>query len=96
MSSLRILRARIRLFSLQAIIIGRLAFQVESTSNVREGGECMPPYHINSYDQILVNAFTGEIIPSTYESECKGVTIDEAIEIAKNNCEYIDFDSSEE
>lgn len=72
----------------------RAAFQVESTSNGGgEGDECKPPYQIKLYDQILVNAHTGEIIPSTYESECKGVTIDEAIEIAKNDCDFIDFDS---
>ncbi|MBQ8416115.1 MAG: hypothetical protein IJX13_04345 [Clostridia bacterium] len=73
----------------------RIAFQVEFTSNVREGGECMPPYHINSYDQILVNAFTGEIIASTYEPNGKGISVEEAIEIAKNDCEYIDFDNEE-
>lgn len=70
------------------------AFQVESTSNGGgEGDECKPPYQIKLYDEILVNAHTGEIIPSTYESECKGVTINEAIEIAKSDCDFIDFDS---
>lgn len=73
----------------------RVAFQVEWTSNVREGGECMPPYDIQLMDQILVNAFTGEIIPSTYNPDSKGVSVEEAIEIVKNNCEYIDFDNEE-
>ena len=73
----------------------RIAFQVEFTSNVEEGGECMPPYHINSYDQILVNAFTGEITTPAYESNGKCISIEEAIEIAKNDCEDIDFDNEE-
>ena len=73
----------------------RFAFQVESTSNVREGGECMPPHQINSYDQILVNAFTGEITASTYKSDGKGISVEEAVEIAKNACEYIDFDKED-
>ena len=73
----------------------RIAFQVEFTSKVEEGGECMPPYHINSYDQILVNAFTGEITTSAYESNGKCISIEKAIEITKNDCEYIDFDNEE-
>ena len=40
-----------------------------------------------------MNAFTGEITASTYQSDGKVVTIDEAIEIAKNDCDFIDFDS---
>ena len=40
----------------------RVAYQVEWSSNGgREGHECMPPYNIQLKDQILVNAFTGEI-----------------------------------
>ena len=74
----------------------RAAFQVESTSNGGgEGDECKPPYQIKLYDQILVNAFTGEITASTYRSDGKGITIEEAIEIAKNDCDFIDFDSDE-
>ena len=63
----------------------RFAFQEESTSNVADGGECMPPYHINVHDQILVNAFTGEVVASTYEPNGKIISIEEAIEIAKNH-----------
>ena len=72
----------------------RAAFQVESTSNGGgEGDECKPPYQIKLYDEIFVNAFTGEITASTYQSDGKVVTIDEAIEIAKNDCDFINFDS---
>jgi hypothetical protein len=74
----------------------RFAFQVESTSNGGgEGDECKPPYQIKMYDQILVNAFTGEVTAFTYKPNISGVTVNEAIEIAKNNCEYIDFESEE-
>ena len=74
----------------------RFAFQVESTSNGGgEGDECKPPYHVNSYDQILVDAFTGKIMASTYDPNGKSVSVEEAIEIAKKDCEYIDFDKEE-
>ena len=52
----------------------------------------MPPHTIREHDQILVNAFTGEITASTYDPSVKGVSVEEAIEIAKNDFEYIDFD----
>ncbi len=69
----------------------RVAFHVESTSNgAGEGDECKPPHHINSHDQILVNAFTGEIIASSYEPNGKVVSVEEAMEIAKKHCS--DFD----
>lgn len=67
----------------------RVALQWEFTSNVREGGECMPPYDIQLKDQILVNAFTREITASTYEPGGKGVSVEEAIEIAKNYRSYM-------
>lgn len=74
----------------------RVALQVEWSSNGgREGHECMPPYDVQLKDQILVNAFTGEITESAYESSVKGISIEEAIEIAKNNFNYIDFDNEE-
>ncbi len=73
----------------------RAAFQVEHTSNVREGNECMPPLEIKVRDQILVNAFTGEITTPAYESGGKVISIEEAIEIVKNDCEDIDFDNEE-
>jgi len=38
-----------------------------------------------------VNAYTGEITASTYDPDGRGVSVEEAIEIAKNDCEYIDF-----
>ena len=44
----------------------------------------MPPYQINSYDQILVNAFTGEITADTYEPNGKELSVEEAMEIVKN------------
>lgn len=71
----------------------RVAFQVEwSSGGALEGYECMPPYAIHKHDQILVNAFTGEIVASTYDPNGKVVTVEQAIEIAKNDCDYIDFD----
>lgn len=74
----------------------RVAFQVEScVGGGQEGYECMPPHSIDEKDQILVNAFTGEITTPAYESGKKCISIDEAIEIAKNGCEQIDFDKEE-
>ena len=71
----------------------RFAFQWEWTSNGGgEADECMPPHHISSKDQILVNAFTGKITASTYDPNGKGVSVEEAIEIAKKRCDFIDFD----
>ena len=61
----------------------RAAFQVERTSNVMEWYECIPPREVLLEDQILVNAFTGEITASTYDPDGKGVSVEEAIEIAK-------------
>ena len=71
-----------------------VSLQVESYSNgASEGYECMPPYNVQIKDQILVNAFTGEITtPEEIAANGKCLSLDEAIEIAKNNCEYIDFD----
>ncbi len=63
----------------------RVAFQVDWNSNGgREGYECLPPYDIQLKDQILVNAFTGEITTPAYEADGKGISVEEAIEIAKN------------
>ena len=67
----------------------RFAFQVERTSNVSEDDESKVPYHVNSHDEILVNAFTGEITASTYDPNGKGVSVEEAIEIAKNHRTYM-------
>ena len=53
----------------------------------------MPPSSIREIDQILINAYTGEITtPEEIAANGKCISLDEAIEIAKNNCEYIDFD----
>lgn len=74
----------------------RVAFQVEwSSGGGLEGYECMPPHSIQVHDQILVNAFTGEIVASTYDPDSMAVTVEQAIEIAKNDCDYIDFDLEE-
>ncbi|MBQ8850578.1 MAG: hypothetical protein IJ011_09625 [Clostridia bacterium] len=63
----------------------RFAFNVEWSSNgAGVGDECRPPYSVNSHDQILVNAFTGEITASTYNTDGKVLSVDEAIEIVKN------------
>ena len=71
-----------------------VSLQVESYSTgASEGYECMPPYNVQIRDQILINAFTGEITtPEEIAANGKSIALDEAIEIAKNNCEYIDFD----
>ena len=61
----------------------RFAFQVEWTSNVREDDESKVPYHVNSHDEILVNAFNGEVVASTYDPYGKLFSVEEAIEIAK-------------
>ena len=63
----------------------RFVFQVEwNTGGGQEGYECMPPHDIQLKDQILVDAFTGEIRASTYDPNGKGVSVEEAIELAKN------------
>ena len=74
----------------------RVAFQVEWTSNGGgTGDECKPPYHVSLKDQILVNAFTGEITTPACESGNKCISDEEAIEIVKNNYGDIDFGNEE-
>ncbi|MBQ8439972.1 MAG: hypothetical protein IJX19_04875 [Clostridia bacterium] len=64
----------------------RFAFQVAwNSGGGLEGYECMPPHTIREHDQILVNAFTGEITASTYKPDGKVLSIEEAIEIAQNH-----------
>jgi hypothetical protein len=72
----------------------RVSIQTESySSDTSYGNECMPPYFVKEIDQILINAFTGEIItPEEIAANGKCISLDEAIEIAKNNCNYVDFD----
>ena len=71
----------------------RVSLQQERYSRAQEGYECMPPSSIREIDQILINAYTGEITtPEEIAANGKCISLDEAIEIAKNNCEYIDFD----
>ena len=71
----------------------RVSLQEEHYSRVQEGYECMPPNFVKEKDQILVNAYTGGITtPEEIAANGKCISLDEAIEIAKNNCEYIDFD----
>ncbi len=66
----------------------RVAFQVErSSGGALEGYECMPPSDIQLHDQILVNAFTGEIITPACESGSKAISVEEAIEIVKKHDE---------
>ena len=50
----------------------RVAFLVERTSNVMEWNECIPPREVKLKDQILVNAFTGEITASTFDPDGRG------------------------
>ena len=67
----------------------RFVFQVEwNSGGGQEGYECMPPHDIQLKDQILVDAFTGEIRASTYAPNGKGISVEEAIEIAKNYRTY--------
>ena len=77
----------------------RVAFQVDWNSNGgREGYECLPPYSVKEHDQILVNAFTGEITTPAYEADGKCISVEEAIEIAKNHCGktyYAEIDAKE-
>jgi hypothetical protein len=68
----------------------RVSLQQERYSRAQEGYECMPPSSIREIDQILINAYTGEITtPEEIAANGKCISLDEAIEIAKNNCEYI-------
>lgn len=77
----------------------RVAFQVDcNTGGALEGYECMPPRSIKERDQIWVNAFTGEITTPAYELGGKCISIEEAIEIAKNHCGksyYAEYDAKE-
>ena len=71
----------------------RVSLQEEHYSRAQEGYECMPPNFVKEKDQILINAYTGGITtPEEIAANGKCISLDEAIEIAKNNCEYIDFD----
>ena len=72
----------------------RVSLQEEHYSRAYEGYECMPPRFVKEKDQILVNAFTGEITtPEEIAANGKCLSLDEAIEISKNyRREYIDFD----
>ena len=78
----------------------RVAFQVDwNSGGGLEGYECVPPYSTHEHDQILVNAFTGEIVASTYDPNGKIISIEEAIEIAKNHCGesyYAEYDVKED
>jgi len=66
----------------------RIAFQVEwNSGGGLEGYECMPPFDIRLHDQILVNAFTGEITTPACESGNKAISVEEAIEIVKKHDE---------
>lgn len=72
----------------------RVSLQQERYSRAQEGYECMPPSSIREIDQILINAYTGEITtPEEIAANGKCISLDEAIEISKNyRREYIDFD----
>ncbi len=65
----------------------RVAFQVERAPNVMEWQGIMPPREVELKDQILVNAFTGEITSSTYDPDGKDISVEQAIEIAKKHYE---------
>ena len=75
----------------------RVAFQVDwNSGGGLEGYECVPPYSTHEHDQILVNAFTGEITTPAYEAGGKCISIEEAIEIAKDHRAYMDGDTFNE
>ena len=72
----------------------RFAFQIEAYSGGGlEGYECMPPHSIKEHDQILVNAFTGEITTPACEAGNKCISVEEAIEIVENHCKDADLDN---
>jgi hypothetical protein len=58
-----------------------------------QGYECMPPSTVQEKDQILVNAYTGEITTPAGKSVSQVISIEEAIEIVKK---YEHIDSVEE
>lgn len=69
----------------------RVALQVEwNSGGGREGYECMPPYNIQLKEEILVNAFTGEITAPTYEN----ISSEKAIEIAKKYWEAFNIEEN--
>ena len=68
----------------------RFAFQVKWYSGgAQDGYECMPPYDIQIKDEILVDAFTRKIRASTYDPNGKAISVEEAIEAAKNHRTYM-------
>lgn len=68
----------------------RFAFQVKWYSGGgQDGYECMPPYDIQIKDEILVDAFTRKIRASTYDPNGKAISVEEAIEAAKNHRTYM-------
>ncbi len=72
----------------------RFAFLVEwNSGGGLEGYECMPPHTVREHDQILVNASTGEIVASACDWGSACISVEQAIEIAKKDCEYIDFEN---
>lgn len=74
----------------------RFAYQVEwHSGGGLEGYECMPPRTIREKDQILVNAYTGEISAASFDPNGKGVSVEEAMEMVKKHYDHIDFDSEE-
>ena len=74
-----------------------VTFQINwSSGGAKEGYECMPPYDISLKDQILVNAFTGEITTPAKESGSECISVEEAIEIAKMHQAYGDGDRYDE
>ena len=77
----------------------RFAFQVDwNSGGALEGYECVPPYSTHEHDQILVNAFTGEITTPAYEAGGKCISVEEAIEIAQKHCGesyYAEYDAEE-
>jgi hypothetical protein len=68
----------------------RFAFQVKWYSGGgQDGYECMTPYDIQIKDEILVDAFTREITTPACEAGNKCISVEEAIEAAKNHRTYM-------
>jgi hypothetical protein len=68
----------------------RFAFQVKWYSGGgQDGYECMTPYDIQIKDEILVDAFTREITTPACKAGNKCISVEEAIEAAKNHRTYM-------
>ena len=69
----------------------KVDFLIEWISNGgSDGDDGTTPYAVHAMDRILINAFTGEITTPACEAGNKCISVEEAIEIAKNYCKNMD------